>query len=372
MTEQEPNEALATEISGGIVVGVDGSDQSMCAVVWAAKEAARRGVPLHLVTAYTIPIFAATSIDPGYAQVDDVAMREAGMAVLDGASARAREYVQDVDAHVIGGDASGVLLELSKRVDLIVVGSRGRGGFVGRLLGSVSTALPGHANCPTVVTPLKCAPRVLGSDVAAEDGASAGGAAGASSAGGDGSGAAGDGAAGATAADARADGADAAPKRVGERIVVGVDGSDEARYAALAAAEEARLHGLPLRVVCALPPFTGSFAWMPTALDREEIFRDIEVQLEAGKAWLTSHFQDVEVETMVVDGPPIEVLVAESDTAEMVVVGSRGGGGFAGMLLGSTSQAVLHHAKGPVMVVPDKEDSRLDDRQDFGPMLTKQ
>lgn len=343
MTEQEPNEALATEISGGIVVGVDGSDQSTCAVVWAAKEAARRGVALHLVTAYTIPIFAATSIDPGYAQVDDVAMREAGMAVLESAVTRAQEFTENVDAHVIAGDASGVLLELSKRVDLIVVGSRGRGGFVGRLLGSVSTALPGHAKCPTVVTPLKCAPRVLGSDVAAE------------SAGGSGE---------VTA--------EPAAKRVGERIVVGVDGSDEARYAALAAAEEARLHGLPLRVVCALPPFTGSFAWMPTALDREEIFRDIEVQLEAGKAWLTSHFQDVEVETMVVDGPPIEVLVAESDTAEMVVVGSRGGGGFAGMLLGSTSQAVLHHAKGPVMVVPDKEDSRLDNRKDFGPMLTKQ
>ena len=58
-----------------------------------------------------------------------------------------------------------------------------------------------------------------------------------------------------------------------------------------------------------------------------------------------------------------------SRSVELVVLGTRGRGGFAGMLLGSTSDGVLHHAKGPVLVVPDREDPRLADRANFGPML---
>jgi nucleotide-binding universal stress UspA family protein len=69
------------------------------------------------------------------------------------------------------------------------------------------------------------------------------------------------------------------------------------------------------------------------------------------------------------DGSPVDVLVEESRHVELVVVGTRGRGGFTGMLLGSTSDGVLHHAKGPVMVVPDREDSRLADRARFGPIL---
>ena len=68
-------------------------------------------------------------------------------------------------------------------------------------------------------------------------------------------------------------------------------------------------------------------------------------------------------------GAPVDVLVDVSRSVELLVLGTRGRGGFTGMLLGSTSDGVLHHAKGPIMVVPDQADERLADRPSFGPML---
>ena len=98
-------------------------------------------------------------------------------------------------------------------------------------------------------------------------------------------------------------------------------------------------------------------------------FEEIAVQLEAGTAWIRSHFPHLTVEAQLVDGSPVDILVEASRHVELVVVGTRGRGGFAGMLLGSTSDGILHHAKGPVMVVPDRDDPRLADRVNFGPIL---
>ena len=123
----------------GIVVGVDGSDHSKCALVWAAREAERRRRPLHIVTAYSVPIFAASGLDGGYATVDDSVIREGAEAILRQAVNKVAGYLIDVDASVENGDASGVLLEMSETAELLVFGTRGRGGFVGRLLGSVQS-----------------------------------------------------------------------------------------------------------------------------------------------------------------------------------------------------------------------------------------
>lgn len=320
----------------GIVVGVDGSDQSLCALAWAVREAERRQAPLHVVTAYTIPVFAASSMDAGYATVDDAVIREGAQAVINEALARVRTRDVEIVPRVETGDPAGVLLELSEDADLMVVGSRGRGGFVGRLLGSVSSALPAHAKCPTVVVPLFCAPRLEEAGVKP----------------------------------AKGKGEPSPPEDQLEHVVVvGVDGSEQARMASLTAAEQAMSRGLPLRVICSIPPFTGSLAWIPAPFDREALYADIMVQLNAGKAWLQSHFPQLEVNVDLRDGPPVEVLIEASRTAEMLVMGTRGRGGFAGMLLGSTSQGVLHHAKGPLLVVPDREDPRLLDRRQFGPMI---
>lgn len=310
-----PQEAVAA--AGGIVVGVDGSDPALCALDWAAAEARRRGVPLNVVTSYTIPVFAASSMDAGYATLDDQVIRDGAQEVLDAARARVGDIGVDVRLRIESGDPAGVLMELSEEADLVVVGTRGRGGFVGRLLGSVSSALPAHAKCPTVVVPLCVSKRAPGDPT------------------------------------------------VRDVVVVGVDGSDRARRAVLVAAEQATTRSVPLRVVCALPPVSGSLAWMPATVDQEALTIDVRRQLAVGARWLASHFPDLVIETEVIEGAPIEVLIEESAKATLMVTGSRGRGGFAGMLLGSTSQGVLHHSKGPVLVVPDSPDPRLDDRASF-------
>ena len=158
------------------------------------------------------------------------------------------------------------------------------------------------------------------------------------------------------------------PEDIEKVVVVGVDGSEQARNATLVAAEQAERLGYPLKLVCALPPFTGSLAWVPAPLDREALYADIREQLDAGVAWIKSHFPNLHVIGEVQDGSPVELLIEASRRSELLVVGTRGRGGFAGMLLGSTSQGVLHHARGPVMVVPDRQDPRLDDRRNFGPV----
>jgi nucleotide-binding universal stress UspA family protein len=320
----------------GIVVGVDGSDHSKCALVWAAREAERRRRPLHIVTAYSIPIFAASGLDGGYATVDDSVIREGAEAILKQAVNKVAGYLIDVDASVENGDASGVLLEMSETAELLVFGTRGRGGFVGRLLGSVSSALPAHAKCPTVTVPLICSDRL-----------------------------------GETTDDKHvlAERAKSGHVPVENVVVVGVDGSEQARVAVLEAAAQAERLSAPLRVVCAVPQYNGSLAWVPAPMDRDALFADIRTQLDAGTAWIRSHFPGLTVETQLVDGSPVDILVEASRHVELVVVGTRGRGGFAGMLLGSTSDGILHHAKGPVMVVPDRDDPRLADRVNFGPIL---
>lgn len=320
----------------GIVVGVDGSDHGQCALVWAAREAERRRRPLHIVTAYSVPIFAASGLDGGYATVDDSVIREGAEAIVKQALDKVSGYTIDVDASVENGDASGVLLEMSESAKLLVFGTRGRGGFVGRLLGSVSSALPAHAKCPTVTVPLICSDRL-----------------------------------GETTEDKRikAEQARSGHQPVENVVVVGVDGSEQARVAVLEAASQAERLGATLRVVCAVPQYSGSLAWVPAPMDRKALFADIRVQLDAGMAWLKSHFPHLPVESELKDGSPVDVLVEASRHVELIVVGTRGRGGFTGMLLGSTSDGVLHHAKGPVLVVPDREDPRLADRASFGPIL---
>lgn len=303
-----------------ILVGVDGSTASLYALDWAVEEAVRRGWRLHLVCAYALPSFAAASLDGGYAALDDTAIQEGAAAVLAEASARVADRGVPVTAKVHTGDAAGVLVELSREARLAVVGTRGRGGFADRLLGTVSSALPAHGYCPVVVVPLRDA---QGHQLP-ED-------------------------------------AEVPPVPPVRRIVVGVDGSPQAERALRYAIDEAGAWGAQLTAVSGVPvgSMTGLLAWLPSTVDHEQVLGDMTEGLNVvvDKAVAGT---DVEVRRFALDGTGAELLTEFSTACDLVVLGSRGRGGFRGLLLGSTSQAVLHHASCPVMVVGSRAEDLAD------------
>lgn len=345
----------------GVVVGVDGSEQSLRAAHWAAAEAHRRKLLLTVVTAYSIPAFAASSMDGGYALMDDSALRQGSEKVIEQAAEFLRDYPGEVRYEVESGDPAGVLLDYSHDAVVLVVGSRGRGGFLGRLLGSVSSALPAHAKCPTVLVPLKFSSKESNAVTTATGAIPI--------VGGPNQPAGSSGQPGSAAPSVIAEGAPPIRAKDLRPVAAGVDGSDFGRVAALVAAREASERGTSLRIVCALPPVGATLVWIPTSIDNDAALEELREKLEAGRRWLHSHYPDLQIDAEVIDGTAVDVLVQETRGAQLTVIGTRGRGGFAGMLLGSTSQGVLHHAEGPLMVVPENEDSRLENRPEFGPVL---
>ncbi|AEE44880.1 universal stress protein [Cellulomonas fimi] len=297
-----------------VLVGLDGSAASLHALDWAAEEAATHGWGLQLVCAYSLPSFTAASLDGGYAALDDTAIQQGARAVLAEASARVHGFGIPVTATVQTGDAAGVLVDLSHHVRMAVVGTRGRGGFADRLLGTVSSALPAHAHCPTVVVPLREGGRALADDAVLP-----------------------------------------AVKPV-RRIVVGVDGSPQAERALRFALAEAQAWGAEVHAVAGVPAssLSGMLAWLPDTVDHDQVLKDVGEGLDVVVDRALADYRGVEVRRYALDGGGAELLTEFSVATDLIVVGSRGRGGFAGLLLGSTSQAVLHHSECPVMVVTNR------------------
>lgn len=275
----------------------------MGAVDWAVARAAIEDWRVHILCAYSLPSFSTASMDGGYAAVDDSAIRAGAQAVVDEAVQHAQAAGVTVTSSLETGDPAGVLVDLSDEAALVVVGTRGGGGFADRLLGTVSSALPAHSHCPAIVVPR------------------------------------------------HTEGAAYTPVR---RIVVGVDGSDSARKALKWAVVEAEAWGAELTAVAAVPMATGAgaLAWLPAAVDREQVLIDVRSGLDRAVAEATKGHPGVTVRRHALDGNAAQLMAEFSTAVDLVVVGSRGRGGFSGLLLGSTSQGVLGHAACPVMVVP--------------------
>jgi nucleotide-binding universal stress UspA family protein len=285
----------------GIVVGVDGSPGSIGAVQWAARAAELRNVSLTLV--HVVPPTAGAWLDSSLLPAWMHALRKEGRQVLDDAVKVAQEYCQhgpaQIHCEMPSATCVGALVDLSKDADLIVTGCLGTGTLRGRHLGLVSSGLVHHAHCPVAIIH-NDAP--LTSDSAAP-------------------------------------------------VLLGIDGSPESELATAIAFDEASRRKVGLVALHAWSDVSvfDSVSDMHGARWPELKSIEDETLAERLAGW-SERYPDVSVRRVVVRGKPAHQLVDQSESAQLVVIGSHGRGGFAGMLLGSVSAAVVLLARVPVIV----------------------
>lgn len=141
----------SVSINGGVVVGYDGSEAALGAVRWAIDDARRRGATLHVVRAWTLPQ-AIAQVEHPYGSVPSLG--EIEQALRESTSREIGELPAtgvDVDVHICHGHTTRVLMQAASGADLLVVASRGRGGFTGLLLGSTAEQLVRHSPCTVAV-----------------------------------------------------------------------------------------------------------------------------------------------------------------------------------------------------------------------------
>lgn len=283
----------------GIVVGVDGSAASRVAVDWAARDAGMRRAPLTLV--YVLPSAAVQSWIqvPLPAAFYEDEEQEAARILAD---ARAVVDAATVDTplpavtdRVVSGQAVQVLAELSDDADMIVVGSRGVGKWERRLLGSVSSGVVHHARCPVAV-------------IRDED--------------------------------------PLIPHPAQAPVVVGIDGSPASERATAIAFDEASRRGVD---VVAVHTWSDAGYELPD-MGWTEVQPEEDMLLAERLAGWQERYPDVTVRRVVCRDQPARRLLEEGERAQLVVVGSHGRGGFAGMLLGSVGSQVVQSARTPVIV----------------------
>jgi nucleotide-binding universal stress UspA family protein len=289
-------------MSAPVVVGFDGSAAALSAVHYGAREAQLHGSGLRIVHAFGWPVI----LPPFHAPYDqhDQGPRAA---MLDLLAQTAHEVQADyprvpVSTRLIDGSPGGVLVDASRDARLLVLGHRGLGGFAGLLVGSVAAQVTGHAHCPVVVVRGDRPP-------------------------------------------------DGAP------IVLGTDGSPAANRAAEVAFAQAQLHDVELILAHHQP--AGRSSAGATVASHPGFWATVG-DPAAGAFGAGARYPDVKYRTEVVPGDSVAsalIAFARRASAGLVVVGSRGLGGFRGLVMGSTSRNLIEHAACPVMVVPADHDA---------------
>lgn len=286
-----------------IVVGVDGSRSAWHAVIWAAAQAHRRHRPLRLVHAYHL----SPAVYPRTFTATEeirVLIHRTAVEFLSEAVEVARKVDPGlpVDTAIVEEQTVSALVEESERAFMVVLGSRGEGGVERLLLGSTAVGLAAHGRCPVAV--------VRGAEIGAP------------------------------------------PPTTGP-VVVGVDGSPLSAAAVGLAVEEAVAREVPLLAVHAWDARITDPAYLAGRIEQDEVPAaqpERELLAERVAGW-RGEYPDLPIEQVLVHDHPAQGILHHAEKAQLVVLGSRGRGGFTGMLLGSTSQAVLRHATCPVLVV---------------------
>lgn len=274
-----------------VLVGVDSSAEARHALMWAAAEAVRREAPLHVMH-----VSPASRTVPAPAGEPDLDM---GTWVCRHAVKRALAAHPElaVTSEVRLGRAAAQLVESSHQAALVVLGAHGHGAVVGRLLGSVSQQVATHAHCPVAVVRGEDTDRSLGP------------------------------------------------------VVVGVDTSDQARAALETAITDARRRGVGVRAVHAAYTDVVAVEMAPAVLDIERGLVQESAEVAEMVTAVAERHPDVRVDLHDERGHPVEVLRRASQEASVLVLGTRGRGGFASLVLGSVSLGVLGAATCTVVIV---------------------
>ncbi|RVW06767.1 universal stress protein [Rhodococcus spongiicola] len=297
--EYRVKEPSAARDANAVVVGVDGSDAAQAAVVWAARMCADRNLSLRIIHALN---FSSYTYGAPYLDVAGIFdwMEDEGKEILARAAAAAREVSPDLDISTEISTLGGArwLVSLSEDSRALVLGASGSGAAGG--IGSTAVNAASHGVCPVVVVHQR-------NGEVPSDGP----------------------------------------------VVVGIDGSPTSERATAVAFDEAAQRGVPLVAIHAWSDTPhGTLAGGRSAIVDPRAFEDAQqVELAERLAGWSERYPDVEVRReLYIDGPRTHLL-AWSQKAQLVVVGSRGRGGFRGLLLGSTSNELVQKAKCPVMVV---------------------
>jgi nucleotide-binding universal stress UspA family protein len=283
----------------GVLVCVDGSAASDAAVAWGAREAIMRKLPMTLIHAVAPvvvewPVGQLYSEMPEWQQDDAVRVIDQARKTLNAAPAGAES--PEIRTEIVYSGVMPALIEASWNAWMIVAGSQGLGAMGRLLLGSVTMGLAHYAHCPVAV---------IHSD-------------------------------GTVVPDADAP------------VLLGIDGSPASEAATALAFDEASRRGVGLR---ALHVWSDVGVFPVLGMDWHDREREGQEILAERLAGWQEQYPDVHVERLLFCDKPSRWLIEESERAQLVVVGSRGRGGFPGMLLGSVSSAVAQSARVPVIVV---------------------
>ncbi len=292
-----------------IVVGVDGSEPSNEALRWAAYEARRRDAEIRVVSCYSVPVYGSPEGAVYPRDVDLDVFKDGSTASVG----RAIEVVEAIDPRLVVEGVTTMssavvgVTDAAEPGDEIVVGAHGHSGFLDGVLGSVTTGVTHRAHVPVIVVPAKSSTPVGDSM---------------------------------------------------KKIVVGVDGSAASLRALDWAYAEAAMTGAELTVVHGwIYPYAGPRTSVsePRTQMQLDAMQELKASLESLGAQMTDG--PVHIHPKLSESTPADALLEEANDADLLVVGSRGRGGFRSMLLGSVSRTVVQHSPCPVAVIRNAEHS---------------